>query len=418
MKRKYLISSVVLVILVVVSFQGWKKSEASQAPPVPAKKIPALSYHNPELEEFLADYEQEIKSLMKASGVPGAAIAVVKDSTIVFMKGFGVKMAYGSDSIDDHTVFRLASVSKCFASFLTGILVADSVVRWDDPVIKYVPEFALKSEEQTRSLTLRHVLSHTTGLPYHTYTNLVEEGIDLPVLLAKLKDVNLSNAVGKEYSYQNVAYSIIGEVLKSATHTPYDSLMKEFVFEPLHMDNASMSYNDIIHNANVARPHLMRHGRWWPTSIKDTYYNVAPAGGVNASISDMAHFMVAMLGEKEQVITSETLNQLFVPEVKAPSKNRNYGRSQHLSSSYYGLGWRVLHYPNDTLIYHGGYVAGYRSEIAINPKYKIAVCLLANAPGSVADKGIPTFFNLFRTRRDSIVAYDRRQGKIQPTPAQ
>jgi len=419
MKRKYLITSVILILLIVLSFQGWKKSEASDSPaPVPKKIVTTPPYYNPKLEEFLAAYESEIEALMKSSGVPGAAIAVVKDSNIVFLKGFGVKMAYGSDSIDSHTVFRLASVSKCFASFLTGILVSDSVVSWDDPVIKYVPSFALKSDEQTHLLTLRHVLSHTTGLPYHTYTNLVEEGIALPDLLAKLKDVQLSNGVGKEYSYQNVAYSVIGEVLGSATHSRYDSLMRKFVFSPLHMMNASMSFDEITHNTNVARPHLLRRGRWIPTSIKDTYYNVAPAGGINASIADMAQWMIALLGEKETVITQETLDQLFVPEVKAPSKNRNYSRTQRLSSSYYGLGWRVLHYPTDTLIYHGGYVSGYRSEVAINPKYKIAVCLLANAPGAVADKGIPTFFNLFRAQRDSIVAYDDRQRKARLTKSE
>ena len=87
--------------------------------------------------------------------------------------------------------------------------------------------------------------------------------------------------------------------------------------------------------------------------------------------------------------------KLYSPVVKAPSKNRNYGRMHRLSNSYYGLGWRVLHYPNDTLIYHGGYVNGYRSEVAVNPKEKIAVCILANAPGELADNGIPLFFNLF-----------------------
>ncbi len=153
---------------------------------------------------------------------------------------------------------------------------------------------------------------------------------------------------------------------------------------------------------------MLGRGRWSPAKITDTYYNVAPAGGVNASISDMANWMIALLGNRPDVIKPETLKELYTPAVKAPSKNRNYGRMHRLSNSYYGLGWRVLHYPNDTLIYHGGYVNGYRSEVAINPKERIAVCILANAPGDLADNGIPLFFNLYEKKRDDIVAWENK----------
>jgi beta-lactamase class C len=169
---------------------------------------------NPVLQELVDEYESEFVSLMQAAQTPGAAIAIVKDSTILFIRGYGVKQIGTHDSINEHTVFRLGSVSKPFASFLTGILVQDSLLAWSDPVTHYVPSFALKSPDQTKSLLLSNVLSHTTGLPYHTYTNLVEEGQDLHALLSRLKDVNLSSEVGKQYSYQNVAYSLIAEVVK------------------------------------------------------------------------------------------------------------------------------------------------------------------------------------------------------------
>jgi beta-lactamase class C len=205
---------------------------------------------------------------------------------------------------------------------------------------------------------------------------MVEESIPLDTMLSWLKDVPMANRVGQEYSYQNVAFSIIGEVIQAKTGKSYDDQMKERVFVPLGMEKASIDYLSIIQNSNVASPHKLVRGKWKPVRITDTYYNVAPAGGINASISDMANWMIALLGHRTDVITQSTLNQLYKPLIKAPSKNRNYGRMHRLSSSYYGLGWRVLHYPSDTLIYHGGYVNGYRSEVAVNPKEKIAVCIL------------------------------------------
>ncbi|HEY3405998.1 MAG TPA: serine hydrolase domain-containing protein [Ohtaekwangia sp.] len=408
--KYYILAGVTLLVLSVFLLERSEKTVESKPAPLPAvAKTKTPVYVNPKFQHLLDDYEKEIEDLMRISGIPGAAIAIVKDSNIVFLKGFGVKIASGKDSVNENTVFRLASVSKCFSSFLTGMLVADDTLNWDDPVIKYVPSFALKTKEQTEQLTLRHVLSHTTGLPYHTYTTLVEDGTELSVMLAKLKDVDLSNKVGVEYSYQNVVYSVIGEVIHAATGKSFEEEMKERVFGPLNMTDASLDYNTITQNVNRAWPHRIRYGKWRPTSITNTYYNVAPAGGINASISDMANWMMALLGNRPDVIHPETLEQVFTPEVKAPSKNRNYGRTQRLSSSYYGLGWRILYYPNDTLVYHGGYVNGFRSEVAINTKERIAVCLLANAPGMVADKGIPIFFNLFRAQYDSIQAYDNRQ---------
>jgi beta-lactamase class C len=410
-KHPFLIGLLVIIVPILVGQVMTNDQPASpQAPKKEALKKPV----NPFLQKLLKDYQTQIVALSNESHTPGAAIAIVYDSTIVYLKGFGVKSALGSDSVDVNTVFRIASVSKCFASFLTGILVADTLLFWNDSIVNYLPKFALKSPEETKKLTIRHVLSHTTGLPYHTYTNMVEEGTSLDSMLSWLKNINLASGVGQSYSYQNVAYSIIGEVISAKTGISYDTQMMKRVFIPLKMKTASMDYATIIQNDNVAKPHKLKRGKWTPATITDTYYNVAPAGGVNASISDLAQWMIALLGNRQDVISKETLNQLYTPLIKAPSKNRNYGRLHRLNNSYYGLGWRVLHYPNDTLIYHGGYVNGYRSEVAVNPKSKIAVCILANAPGELADNGIPLFFNLFEASRDSIFAWEQRQKKLHP----
>jgi beta-lactamase class C len=408
-RNRYIFLAILLLALPLILAQMLvsKKAEADISP---VKTSPAPKPDpNPFIAELLAEYERKIDSLSNKSHTPGAAIAIVYDTTIIFLKGVGVRKAGTHDQVDVHTVFRLASVSKCFASFLTGILVEDSVLHWHDHVTQYLPGFSLQSSEETQKLTLAHVLSHTTGLPYHTYTNMVEEGEGITTLLGRLKDVKLSAGVGQEYSYQNVGYSIIGEVMKSATGKGYDTLLQEKVFAPLRMQDASADYFSIAQNPNHATPHLYRRGKLSPAIITNTYYNVAPAGGVNASISDMANWMVALLGNHQEIISSQTLDTLYSPFIRAHSKNRNYGRVHRISKAYYGLGWRVLHYPTDTVIYHGGYVNGYRSEVAVNPKSRIAICILANAPGELADNGIPVFYNLLYAKRDSIQAWEDRQ---------
>ncbi len=409
MKKKYFILlGVVLVLLSVLVWQDFFLNR-----PLQVKKLirRIKSESNPYFTEALEDYERELTLLQLFSKTPGAAIAVVKDSTIVYMKGFGVRELGKPDSVDENTVFRIASVSKCFASFLTGVLVQENRLAWDDPVIRYVPTFSLSSPEETPKLTVRHVLSHSTGLPFHSYTNLVEDGHTLQEMLDRLKEVPLSAKVGEMYSYQNVAYSLVGEAIRGATGKSYEGWMIEKVFGPLDMKNASIDYAGIMMNPNVATPHLSQRTGWRKTKITDTYYNVSPAGGINASISDMAKWMVALLGNRPDVIRKQTLDTLFTPTIKAPSKNRNYGRRHRLSDSYYGLGWRILHYPDDTLVYHGGYVSGFRSEVAVNQKEKIAICILANAPGELPDNGIPIFFDIYKKYQEQIIAWDNRRRK-------
>lgn len=409
-KRPFIIGLLVITVPILVA-QMMKEDKPSQTAVTPTKNAGPPRPVNPAFQQLLQDYEAEITTLSAESHTPGFAIAVVYDSTVVYIKGFGVRSVDKPEPVDPKTVFRIASVSKCFGAFLTGILIQDTLLSWNDTVVSYLPKFALKSPEETKKLTVLNVLSHTTGLPYHTYTNMVEEGTPLDSLISWLKNIDLANPVGKSYSYQNVAYSIIGPVIQARTGKTYEAELIARVFKPLNMTTASVDYDGIMHNSDIARPHKMRRGRWVPATITNTYYNVAPAGGVNASITDMAQWMIALLGNREDVITRETLKKLYTPIIKAPSKNRNYGKMHRLSSSYYGLGWRVLHYPNDTLIYHGGFVNGYRSEVAVNPKEKIAVCILANAPGEVADNGIPLFFNLYEAKRDSIILWEEKLRK-------
>lgn len=412
MKKKHPIIIGLIVIAVPILIGQVMTSRRSPQPVAAIRKEYPRRPPNPLLDKVILEYEVRLRELMHKAHTPGLAVAIVHDSTIVFMKGMGLRAIGQPDSVNENTVFRLASVSKCFAAFLTGILVEDSVLNWNDHVADYVPRFALESPEETSKLTVKNVLSHTTGLPYHTYTNMVEEGSRLDTMLSWLRNVHMASKVGKAYSYQNVAYSLVGPFIQARTGKTYEQEMIEKVFLPLNMKTASIDYESIMTNTNVAQPHLMRRKQFSRVKINNTYYNVAPAGGINASISDMAQWMIALLGNRPGVIKRSTVDSLFTPVIKAPSKNRNYGRTHRLSKSYYGMGWRILYYPNDTLMYHGGYVSGYRSEVAVNPRDKIAICILANAPGEAADSGIPLFFDLFEPSRQGVLRWEENQRRI------
>ncbi|NBP69631.1 MAG: class A beta-lactamase-related serine hydrolase [Cytophagia bacterium] len=395
-----IISAVVLLVLYTLLSSGvsgnktvtaHKKNKHSPETPV-----------NPHLIALANEFDSAFQLLMQKHNQPGASVAIVYDSTIILLQGYGLKEVGTADSVNIYTVYRLASVSKPFASFLTGILVEDKILNWNQTVLQHWPGFRLKSSNYTKSVTLRHVLSHSTGLPYHTYTNMIEEALPFDTLISYLRDIKLVSEPGTLYSYQNVGYSLIGKVVSEATDKSYETQLKEQVFEPLGMNNASTDYQSFVSNSNIAQPHILNSGKMRPTQIRNTYYNVSPAGGVNASIQDMAQWLKALLGNREDVIKKSTIDSLFTPQVLANSRNRNFNQWQRVQKAYYGLGWRIINFSRDTMVYHGGYVTGYRSEVALLPSEKIAICVLTNAPGVVADTSLPLFFQIFDKHRAAI----------------
>ena len=349
-------------------------------------------------QAFLAEYEAYLRDAREADPVPGLALAVVRNGQLQYAGGFGLRDVETRLPVDEHTVFRLASLSKGFAPVLTGILVDDGCLHWDDRVVDYLPWFCLSEEGQSDILSLRHVLSHTTGLPRHTYSNLLNMGVAYADILPRLSTVPLAHPVGSIYNYQNVAYSLIGDVIESATDRSYGELLRERVFLPAGMYDASTTYEAMLTGDNVAMPHNPHQGGYHRVALDPNYYEVGPAAGVNASAADMAQWLLLMMGERPDVLSSDALMEICTPQVAVSKRERNFRGWRGLESAWYGLGWRVLDWRGRRLVYHGGYVRGYRTEIAFDPEEQVGMVLLANGPGHFLSDAVQRFFAMYAER--------------------
>lgn len=377
-------------------------SEEASEQQIIIKEIP----ENPHLVHFLDSLDIRIRKSIENTKVPGAAVVIVHQGKTVYKKAFGVKVFNSVSPVDTNTVFRLASVSKGFSAVLTGLLVEDEILSWNDKVHDIIPWFSLKTKPQTDSVEIEHLLSHTAGLQYQAYTTLVEEGWPRDRIIKRLKDVSLISKVGTLYSYQNVAYSVIEPIIEQLTGDTFQDVMTERIFNQLNMKDASITYESFIENENIAKPHLYRgRGRFLKIKISPTYYNVAAAGGVNASISDMEEWLKTLTGHKPSVVPQPVLEKLFTPYVRTSLKGRAFRRIDRSAKAYYGLGWRIVHLPQDTIVYHGGYANGYRSGIAISPKEDIGICVLTNSSYDLPGNAISDFFDYFYQESDSIKSW-------------
>jgi beta-lactamase class C len=353
----------------------------------------------PNMDLIVKQLDASAQQAMRASGAPGMAMAVVQNNQIIFMKGYGVRKAGQAAPVTTDTVFRIASVSKPFTSTLTGILIEKQLMRWDDKVVTYVPSFALKSPTNTQALTVKHLLSHTGGLPSHAYDDLIEANVPYETVRTRLREVNPTCTPGQCYNYQNVLYSVTADVIKGRTGKTYDQQMRENVFIPLGMNSASTTYEAMINHPNAAQPHVKSGQRWVATTIKPTYYRVAPAGGVNASIKDMANWLRAQMGHRPDVISPTVINTITTPIMNTASEIHKYHqtrwRQARVTKAQYALGWRIYDYAGHKMVYHRGGLQGYRAEVAYLPQQQIGIVTLWNSGAHVSDSLIPTFLDAY-----------------------
>ncbi len=404
MRKKNYIFILAMLALIVVAFklQSFKSEPVTKELP---KETPAPPY-NPvvEIQSTITQFDSLLEQNFKESGIVGGAAVVTYKGKIALLRCYGVRKAGDKAPVDKNTVFRLASVSKTITGVLAGILDDEGVVKLDDRVVDYLPEFNLKTPESTRELQVRHLLSHTSGLIPHAYDLMVEDKVPLKKIMDRLDQVDITAPPGKLYGYQNVIYSIYDPIVQTKTHKTFDALIHEKVFEPFEMKDASTGFQAFKNNPNKAYPHYNRgHNRYAPMRLNDRYYSTAPAAGVNASISDLGQLLAHLTDPDTKVISHHARETIFTPQVKSPLRRtyfRSWGRGIH--SKEYSIGWRIVDYKGRKVAYHGGYVLGYKAEIAYCEDDDIGIAYLCNSPNSRTAKAIPEFLNLMFAEQDRL----------------
>ena len=320
------------------------------------------------------------------------------------MDGLGVLSSSSSDSVNMSTVFRLGSVSKGFTGVLTGKLIEKGYFNWDTKIQKHLPSFIFSDSAQASRIEVKHLLSHTTGLPRHSYTNLIEDGMKMSKIKPMLKNVDLISKEGQMMSYQNAAFSIIEEFIEASTNKNFNQLLREEIFIPASMNSASSTLLEANSMGNKAHPQRWnsRSQQYYDVKHNNKYYNAVSAGGINASISDMANWLHVVMGNNPTVICDSTLEEVFSPEVKTTRNRKYFNKWQGVTNSYYAKGWRKLEFNDRDIMYHGGYVNQFRSEIAIDRKNKLGICVLFNAPVKYSSKVVTSFFNYCDSIQNSL----------------
>lgn len=315
---------------------------------------PVLTPPDPGIDALLQRYDGQ---------VPGAAVLVLHDGQPVFQRGYGLAVVEDGTAVTAQSNFRLASLSKQFTAAAILLLAEDGRLTLDDPLKRWLPSLPAAAD----AITLRQLLSHTSGLP--DYEDLMPPGAtaqlhDRDVLhLLETQDRTLF-APGSRYRYSNSGYALLALVVAKASGQDFASFLKARIFTPLGMD-ASVAHQDGVDDvAHRAYGYSQIDGRWQRTDQSPTSA-VLGDGGIYSSLADLARWDAALYDAR--LLKPSSLRQAFAPATA----------TDEADVPFYGFGWRL----NGQAQWHSGESIGFRNVILRYPAHRLTVIILSNRDG-------------------------------------
>ncbi|WAJ69169.1 serine hydrolase domain-containing protein [Catenovulum adriaticum] len=354
------------------------------------------------ISHFNQSFSSSVARQFKELNIPGGAYAIIKDDEILALETFGYTDKTQTQKVTPETVFRLASVSKTFAATVTTMLAQEHKLDLSDPITKFVPKFTLASEQAANKIKIRHLLSHSSGLMPNAYDNLLHEDWSFEKIISRFDRITPLCQPDQCYGYQNIAYSLIQPAIEASQKKSFTNLVQDRLFSPLDMKNASVGIDVFLQENNIAKPHVLvqrvstgkknKLGKsikryiWRTVPVTPDFYKVAPAAGINASITDLAKWLIANMGYAPDVLSPSLLKEITTPRIQTKRDLRKRFWRNHLVDAHYGYGWRIYQFKDYPVIYHSGWVQGFRADIGYSPELGIGFAMLMNAESSLIGK--------------------------------
>lgn len=343
-----------------------------------AGTLPAQSRQaaSPDLNAF----DRYVAQAVRDWRVPGLAIAVIKDDSVVFSRGYGVLDLAKPAQVDEHTRFAIGSTTKAMTSAALGMLVDEGKLRWDDKVIDHLPDFRLYDPYVTRELTVRDLLTHRSGIP-GTDLLWARGDYSLAEMMRRLRYVRPASSFRSQWAYQNVVYAIGGALVAKVSGMPWEDFIRTRLFAPLGMTESEPLVAGIAQRPNVAAPHAEIRDTVRQVPIRSTD-PVAPAGSVWSSVSDMAKWMRFVLDSgrvgARRLLAPATFTELITPQIRASLATYPALTLVRPHVFTYALGWFVQDYRGETVWMHTGSIDGMTAIIGLLPDRRAGVFVLAN----------------------------------------
>ncbi len=358
------------LVLLVVPFLARPTRATTQA------AVPALA------SDRWATIDAYVEQERQAARIPGLALGIVEADRIVHVQGFGVADPSGR-AVTAETPFYVGSTAKSFTAMAIMQLVEQGTLDLDAPVQQYLPSFTLADPAAAASITVRHLLTQTSGLSKAM-------GLDVATNRADISDGALERQVrawqnaetttppGTTFQYNNANYVILGLLIETLSGQSYESYLQEHIFAPLEMHDATVGLGE-----STAQDRAVGYRYWFgvPRAADLKYGRVIlPAGGVIASAEEMTHYLVAQLNggryRDAQLLSSDGIAEMHQPMIRIPADS---SQATGFDEAAYGLGWYAGTRDGVPVVAHPGDLPTYHADIQLLPEDQVGIVLLMNA---------------------------------------
>jgi CubicO group peptidase (beta-lactamase class C family) len=338
--------SVIIVALTAIGFISAQNNSASVLPTALSSRIDTF-----------------VNERMAAEKLPGLSLVIVKDGQVRYSQGYGLANLEKKMAMTDRTRIAIGSTTKGMTALAVMQLVEQHKLDLDARVTEYLPWFKV-NDARGSTITLRHLLSHTSGLPEGTTFDGNRDPNALEKHVRSLANTALHRMPGSGFEYANDGYAVAGLIVQVVSKMPYADYMTKFVFAPFGMMDATF---DIARaeREGMAQGYVKQGGSFIPRKLSISQ-GIAPAGTLLTSARDVGRCLVALVNGGQSVISSNSLKEIWKPQATINK------------ATHYGLGWMLTNINGLEIILHTGSVVVSGSEFAFVPSQRLAIAVLAN----------------------------------------
>jgi CubicO group peptidase (beta-lactamase class C family) len=330
--------------------------------------------HDPtsDLERRLTPFVEQMMALTR---IPGMAVGVVANGEVVYARGFGVASLDDRRPVTPETLFHMASITKPFVGTAVIQLVEEGLVALDDPVVRHLPYFRL-ADERAEAITVRQLLSHTSGMP-----DTDDYGWDRPEhddgalerYVRSLTGESLVAAPGERFAYSNIAYEVLGDVIAKASGLSFEERLTERILRSLGMTRSTLRAPD-ADSSILSKGHVVDVDGEARVSAVFPYNRAhAPSSTLCSNVPEMCRWALANLNggalDGARILSRESLEAMWQPVAR-------WDPERH---EWMGLSWSSEAYRGRRVISHGGSDTGFRSQLFLVPEAGVGSVAMSNA---------------------------------------
>jgi CubicO group peptidase (beta-lactamase class C family) len=332
-------------------------------------------------QEPYSGLDAYIEKAVQTWKVPGLSVAIVRNDSVIYAKGFGVVKVGSTTRVDTKTLFEIGSSSKAFTGAVVAMMVSDGKMRFDDRLATYLPDFRMYDPVANEGVTVRDALAHRSGIARGELVWLAA-GISRDEILHRVRFLKPESPFRSQFAYQNMMYLAAGQAAGKAAGSTWEELVRQRIFTPLGM-TSSLANSNGMSVANAAFGHNMEHDTAF-SMPRFSLENIGPAGSIISNAVDMAQWLRFQLNDGvvngKRVLNAAAFRETHTPQILASLGPRRQPDSVSSLSHFtsYGMGWFVEDYRGQLVWQHGGNTVGMTAAVGMLPEKKFGVVVLSN----------------------------------------